>query len=399
MKIYEFIKIIGLPIIFLLFIFLLDPYSLSIKAGYLLIVAITVFKGRTLILNIEKDFLMILAFSITYSLFNFFGENRGVQYLVIQATFPVFFYGLGKMLITKTKISSKSIVTLLMFIGLMYSFTSILSIVFNLIDGGFNQFKRFIPSFWTGEEIKSTTVASFLIYNSVIPAIIVANRKRFNSVTKIIWLVIFVVTILASFRLGSRTLLGISLLATLASMVYIVFKQSILDNLKLGISVLLILGIILIFVPIDANSPIFSTLGHRIKHGAGESTGTAGNRTVLWAAGLKNLFTHPLGWKSHMHHHNLWLDMAKNATFIPLIFFIINNIFCYSSIKKAFKNYSEDTGLNVTFFLIFFSTFLLFFTEPVIEGNFFSIVIYCLFQGILNGYLKNKNELSLTLSK
>lgn len=395
MKIFLYLKNLTLPIVFLLFLFLLDPYSLSIEAGYLLIVAITVFKGRTLIFNLDKDFLIILAFSITYSLFDFLGENRGLQYIIIQAIFPVFFYALGKMMITNTKLTNKGIIMLILIIGFIYSASSVLSIIFNLIEGGFNQYKRFIPSFWTGEEIKSTKLASYLIYNSVIPAILVANQKRFNLITKIILTAIFVITILASFRLGSRTLIGISIFTLIASMIYIVSKQNIFKNLKLIVAVIVVIAVIYIYVPFDVNSPIFSTLGHRLKHGAGESIGTAGNRTVLWADGLKNLITHPLGWKYHSLHHNLWLDMAKNGTIIPLIFFLINNVFCYLNIKKAFKILNDDIGLNITFFLTFFSTFLLFFTEPVIEGNFFSIVIYCLFYGILTGYIKNYKELSI----
>ena len=96
-----------------------------------------------------------------------------------------------------------------------------------------------------------------------------------------------------------------------------------------------------------------------------------------------------------MHHHNVWLDMAKNATIIPLIFFLISNVFCYSSLKRAFSISGNDIGLNVTFFLFFLATFLLFFTEPVIEGNFFSIVVYFLLFGILNGYIKTKEEVGL----
>lgn len=396
MEVFKYLKSVGLPIIFLLFIFLLDPFSLAIKAGYALIAVLLMLKGRTLIYNIDRDFLVLLAFSITFTMFDYFGENRGIQYLIIQAIFPVFFYALGKMMVTPN-LSNKGVIYLVLSIGFIYSVTALLSIVFNLMQGGFIQTDRFIPSFWNGEEIKSTKVASYLIYNTVIPAILVANRQRFGLLSKLLLLSIYGVSLIASFRLGSRTLIAISALSLIASFVYIVIKQPLLDNLKLVATLFAIVVITYIYVPFDFDSPIFSTLGQRLQTSSGAaSTASAGNRTVLWAAGLKNLLEHPLGWEYHMHHHNLWLDMAKKATFIPLLFFLINNVFCYSSIKKAFSISGNDIGFNVTLFLFFFSTFLLFFTEPVIEGNFFSIVVYCLILGILNGFIKTRTNMGFT---
>lgn len=389
---FKYLQNVGFVIILLLFIFLLDPYSLAIQSGYAMLVALLIFKGRTFVYNIDRDFLVIFAFSVSYSMFDYFGENRGMQFLIIQATFPPFFYALGRMMVS-SKLSNKSVISLFLTIGFIYSITALLSIVFNLVEGGFIQSNRFIPSFWDGVEIRSTKVASYLIYNSVIPAVIVANWKKYGIPAKIVLLVIFGVSLIASFRLGSRTLIGISALSLFASFLYILYKQTLLDNLKLAATIVVLAAVIYIYVPIDWNSPIFSTLGHRLKSGgAAESTATAGNRTELWAAGVKNLFEHPLGWKYHIEHHNLWLDIAKNASIIPLFFFLVSNFFCYSSLKKAFSISGNDIGLNVTFFLYFFATFLLFFTEPVIDGNFFSIVVFFLLFGILNGYIKTRKN-------
>lgn len=395
MKVFKYIKSIGFIIILLLIVFLLDPYSLAIKSGYAMVAALIIFKGRSLIYNIDRDFIVILAFSVTYSMFNYFGENRGMQYLIIQATFPYFFYALGKMMVTPT-ISNKGIIYLILSIGFIYSITALLSIISNLMQGGFIQTDRFIPSFWNGEEIKSTKVASYLIYNSIIPAVVVANRKRLGIIAKIVLLSIYGVSLIASFRLGSRTLIVISILSMLASFVYIVIKQSPKDNLKLFATLVVLALITYIYVPFDLDSPVFSTLGHRLQNSeAVANTATAGNRSGLWAEGLEKLFESPFGWHSRMHHHNLWLDTAKNGSFIPLLFFIVNNVFCYKSLRKAFVLSNNDLGLNVTFFLYFFSTFLFFFTEPVIEGNFFAIVVYCLFFGILNGFIKNRKSIGL----
>lgn len=391
MSLFSYIKQIGLPISFLLFIFLLNLNELlTIQIGYLMVAAVIILKGNTLVHNIDRDFLAILAFSFTFSLFAYFGENRGLQYLIIQATLPVIFYSLGKLMIP-SKVTNKGIIYLLVTIGFVYSFTALLSIISNIVAGGFVQVERFLPSYWTGLNIKSTTWASYLIYNTILPAIVVASRKRLGIFEKIFMLAIFAVSLIASFRLGSRTLIVISILSMMLAFGYVVSKQTLLENLKfLAVSALLVL-LVYFFVPFDLNSPIFSTLGQRlVNQGAVESTATAGNRTFLWAVGVEKLVENPLGWTYHQHHHNLWLDIAKIAGFIPLLFFLLSNIFCYKSIRKIFKDLKVELGVKVTFFLFFLSTLLLFFTEPVIEGNFFSIVVYCLLLGIMNGFIKEK---------
>lgn len=392
MVLSNYIKNIGIVLSILFFIFLLNPYDLTVKSGYGLIAILVLLKGRTITHAIDKDFLVLLAFGFTYSMFNYFGDNKGVQYLIIQAFFPIFFYSLGKLII-HNNLSAKQIIYLLLGIGFVYSITILLSTIFNLVDGGFEQSDRFVPSYWNGNPIKATTAASYLIYNSIIPAVIVANKKRFGIVPIAILLLIYIVTLICSFRLGSRTLIAISLVSCLVTILYIIYKQNLRSNLKFIATLVAIAIIVYLYVPINWNSPIFSTLGQRFKTGgAVESTATAGNRTGLWMDGLVNLFENPLGWKSRHFHHNMWLDTAKNGGIIPLLFFIINNIFCYKYIKKSLALPNKDFGLNITFILFFLSTFLLFFTEPVIDGNFFSIVLYCFFFGVLKKYLQIQNQ-------
>jgi|GEM_PF-1830860 len=399
MEVLKYLRGIGFPIIFLLVIFLSDTYSLTIKSGYALVAALFALKGRTITYNMDRDFLVVLAFASTYTMFDYFGDHRGIQYLIIQATFPPAFYALG-MIMGDAKLTNKGVVILLVTLGFIYSTSSLLSTLFDIKQGGLAQTTREIPSFWTGEKIKSTGMASYLIYNSVIPAIIVANRKRFSVLWKLVLAAIFAISLIASFRLGSRTLIAISGLSFFVSLLYILSKQSLLDNIKL-LGMLVVCAIIAFMtLPFDLDSPIFSTLGHRMQTSRGiESTATAGNRTALWAEGLKNLFNHPLGWNSRMHHHNLWLDVPKVVGIVPLIFLLINNVLCLSSLKKAFFISGKDTGLNVTFLLYFFATFLLFFTEPIMEGNFFSVVVYFLFLGVLNGYIKSRKDSALTVDK
>ena len=390
MVVFNYIKHIGIVIVMLLLIYLLNPFNLTIKAGYALIGAFIVLRANRFVQLIDRNFLLLLLFSITFSMFNYFGENKGIQYLIIQATFPYFFYALGKLMVTK-ETTEKGLIHLIIILGFTYSFDSLLSIIFNLKQSGFAQTDRFIPSFWSGTPIKATTMASYMFYNSVIPAILVANKNRLSLFWHIVYTGFFLITLVCSFRLGSRTLIVIAVLSMLASIGYLVINQSAKQNIRLLFFLIVLLGGIFVFAPIDLDSPIFSTLGHRIQTGGGvESASTAGNRTTLWAEGVEKLIEHPLGWESRMHHHNLWLDMAKLGGIVPFLFFLTSNVFCFLDLRKAFRLSGKDLGINVIFLAIFLSSFLFFFTEPVIEGNFFSIVIFCLFFGVMRGYIEKK---------
>lgn len=391
MTILNYIKDVGYLIVFLLFIFLLNPYALAIPAGYLLIITLVIFMGRELISNgIDKDFFLLLAFGMTYAMFDFFRENRGVQYLIIEATFPCFFYALGKILIIP-RLSNKNVFYIIVTIGFIFSLSALLSILLNLLKGGFAQTNRLIPSIWSGKEILATGMASLLIYNTLLPAILLIYKKQLPLFIKLLFATLYGLTLVAGFRLGSRTLLAVAGLAIIITLIIALLKQNPLENLKLITTVALASTIFFIFFPINFDSPVFSTLAYRLQStGAAESTLTAGGRTGLWADGFDKLLTHPLGWTSKRFHHNVWLDTAKVAGIIPLLFLIINNISCYIGIRKLFSFSSTqiDLGLKITFLLYFLATYLLFFTEPVIEGNFFSFVLYCLLFGILKRFLE-----------
>jgi hypothetical protein len=392
MTILGYIKHIGIPVAALLLLYLLNPLNLTILLGYALVGIFLLFNLNKLPKLADKNFMLFLVFGITYTMFNYFGDHKGIQYLIIQAVFPCIFFALGTTM-TPKRLSKTVLVQLLLLIGAAYSFTAVLSVIANLNEGGFAQVNRKIPQFWNKAPLKSTTVASYLIFNSVIPAILVANRKRFNLLSIVVWIAVYLVSLVASFRLGSRTLIVISAFSIILSLCYLISQQSLKQNIRLGALIVFIIGALVLFSPIDADSPIFSTLGHRLSSGgASESNATAGNRTQFWAEGFENLFKKPLGWKSSMHHHNLWLDMAKNGGLIPLLFFLIGNVHCYRYLRKIMKQKNKDLGVNVTFIVLFLSSFLLFFTEPVIDGNFFSIVLYSLHTGILVGYYKKMTQ-------
>ena len=397
MKLSSYINKIGYVYIILLFLILLDPFTLAFAFSYLLFVVVIVFKKDLFFSNVDKDFVILLFFSITYSLFNVFGENKGFQYLIIQAVFPAFFYVFGKTLILKG-MSKNNIVFLLLSVTLIYSSSSLISVILDLLKGGFAQSDRTIPIIWTGEGKLATGMSGYLKYNVMIPAIIIANRKKLNLGTKGILIVLFVASLLSGFRLGSRTLVVITVFTLFLSLVIVTTKQKIGENFKLYFGLSIITLLILTFVPLDLDADYLSALGHRLNNADTSSAASAGGRTELWMDGLEKVFTQPLGWKSSHFHHNMWLDAAKVSGVIPVFFLLFNNVRSLYFLKSIFSFKGDNLGLNVIFTLYYFGSYMFFFTEPVLEGSFFTFTLFCLFQGILMGYInlyKTSNQPNL----
>ena len=111
-----------------------------------------------------------------------------------------------------------------------------------------------------------------------------------------------------------------------------------------------------------------------------------GGRTVRWSDAISNIPSHPFGWESssggYTYAHNMWLDVAKDAGWIPFVLLIIISVRIISGILKLQKIECSSLicillGINVC---MFSSAFV----EPVLGGMFFSC--YCVIWGFQERY-------------
>lgn len=392
MNVRKYIKEVGPAILFLLLLHLLNPFDMGHFFGYLLFAVFVISKKSLIAENMDQEFMILVLFGFIYTLFNAQGDNKGFQYLIIQAVFPCFFYLLGRTMVFK-EMTRKQIVFFLFSIVFIFSLTSIVSVVQDLLRGGFVQSSRLIRWYWTGKWVKATGVAGYLTYNMVIPAILFASRRSYFQ--KAILLGIYMISMLCVFRLGSRTALAITGL-TIAIGLFVYFTQnSIRTNLKFIVRMTIFLVILLNFFPINLEADYFSTLGARLQSSGTSSASSAGGRTELWIMALENFIESPLGWDARRHSHNVWLDIAKVGGIIPFILFIIFNIKNLINVRRLFKlNRDEDSlEINMTFTLFTAGALIYFFVEPVLEGSFYAITFYCSLQGILKGYLVQQEKI------
>ncbi len=357
--------------------------------GYLLILSLLL-NGKKLIHYLDRDFVFLSLFAITYALFYAMNQKSGIQLIFIYALFPGFFYLFGKYLVIDG-MTTGHLVFLFFTIGFLFSLSPLISVVINLREGGFVQLNREVPLFWDGKETKATLMSAYLTFNMCLPIIYLIKERKIPWLMQSIVGVIFIISLLSVFRLGSRTQLVICFLSIVLSLLFIIPKQTVKANTKLFLFLLFITALILKFVPLNLNADYFSVLGSRLQESGNISS--AGGRSALWLQGLENLFTHPLGWQGPnvRYAHNLWLDVARYAGIIPFGLLLIFTLGSLRNTLKAVRKAPKELLLNTTMLIFTMASMLIFFVEPVMEGLFFLFTVYCLFQGIINNYLKKNN--------
>ena len=381
----NYLQSIGLAIAFLLLLFLVSPFSIGFILGYALI-ALLMVKKEFLLRNMDSDFVLLLFLSIIYAVFYSLDPIAGVQFILIYALFPPVFYLLGKYLIRKTT-SSNLIFYILIVIGFAFSFSALISVFLNFLEGGFSQSSRHIAMFWSDELTYATKMGIFFTFNMCIPALMIADQGKSKVIHRIIASSVFILSFICILRIGSRTQLGVVLITSLVSLLYVIPKQSFKKNILL----FMILGVVAFFiyrnVSFDLNSDWLTTFAGRLEKGT-DDIASGGGRSERWVKSIEYIFKKPLGWglEEFGYAHNLWFDVLRVSGIIPFVLLVIFSISSIFNIKKTIKLNSSDFRFNVLILVYFIAFFLLFMVEPIFDGVFSLFVIFCLFMGILNKY-------------
>ncbi|RIV30530.1 hypothetical protein D2V08_15685 [Flagellimonas lutimaris] len=388
------IKLIGIIPFTLIILYLLNPYDKGFVIGYLLFVFAYFGKGFSF-KTLDKTYFILLIFSLVYASFYFLDMNQGNQWLIIYATSPHTFYLLGKRMVPK-KMDSKVLAQILIFIGIIYSVTAILSVGFNIIEGGFVQVGRTIGDFWSGRERLATAMGAYFVFNMSIPGLLIVSKKNLSLWSKLLLIIIFIISLLCIFRLGSRTQIVLAIIGVFVGITYRLKSQNAISNLKFiaVLAILIFLGVN--YISIDLDAEYLSSLGRRLQES--DNAGSAGGRTELWSKSIENLFKKPFGWSINEfgYSHNMWLDTARTGTVISMFLITIFTFFSLKNIIKALKVNKDAFFLNATILIFNIIIFLQFFVEPVFDSPLFQLFIFfCLTQGFINEY-RNKQVMEYT---
>jgi hypothetical protein len=380
--------------VILFLIYFIDPFSYGYLFGALLIISIIT--DKLLVEKLDFNFTLLLLFSICYAVFYIFNLELGSQFILIYALFPAGFYLIGKTFNNKS-LNNTQLFYLLFASGFIFSLPAMISVLSSIFDKGFVVIERDIPMIWGGDSIPATNMAAYFVLNMSIPAFLVAGFKKFNLPLKLLMISSFIISVICVLRLGSRTQLSIFFITFIISLIFLIRRQTVKQNVTLFGILFLIFNVFLSYVSFDKDSDIMSAFAGRMeskKYGAA----TAGGRTERWTKSIVNLWDKPLGWSvdDFGFSHNLWFDIARvggTLSFILLLIFTIKNAV---NIKKAILLIPQNALLNTAFICFGLSFYLLFFVEPIFDGYFPLFVFYCFFLGIIAQYNINnraiKNE-------
>ncbi len=307
--------------------------------------------------------------------------------------FPNSFFLLGNYFVEKSE-SIEQFYLLLLAVGFLFSFSSFVSVSMNLLEGGFVQLERTVPMFWDKKLVSTTLMASFFTFNMcILPLLVVqiAQRKKFSKIQLLVVFGVFIVSLLCTFRLGSRTQAAIALILLIFSLLYVIPNQSSKKNFRLFMVISFLGLLVYLFVPLNLDADYFSVLGNRLEQS--NNTGTAGGRTQRWALSIPNLVSKPLGWSfdEFGYSHNLWLDVAQVTGLLPFCLLIVFSTRNFLKLKKLVRNRMVDLPFRTIVLTFTIAANIVFFVEPIMQGAFSMFVTYCFIQGVLNKYLQSQN--------
>tara|TARA_Y100001933_G_C18982911_1_gene557340 strand:- start:1078 stop:2127 length:1050 start_codon:yes stop_codon:yes gene_type:complete len=343
-------------------------------------------RKKFLVKSVDLNFFILLLFSLSYAAFFLLDPVAGNQYIVVYAFVPVTLYLLGKYFADKLNNDIQKLFILFLISGVIFSITSFLSVITDLLTNGFADVNRNLPNFWTGQIIPATITGSYFSVIMTIPALLIPRIKGVSKLIKVFLLIYFFISIACVLRIGSRTQLGISVIALVASLLFIVPKQSFKRNIFL---IVLFAGSILYIVQtvnFDLNQDWLSAYANRMEDNDDFSSG--GGRTIRWEKSLINLFEKPLGWDEDEfgHAHNLWFDVLRIGGIIPFILLIIytsaNYLIILGAIKKKVSDFAFQNQILVN--TIGFTT--VFTLEPILEGMFDFFAFFCFFSGAVKSF-------------
>ncbi len=391
----NYIKTIGVHI-FLLMLYLINPFDKGFLAGYLIILLIYI-NPKFILKNIDSTFFSLIVFSLVYAGFYLFDMKQGVQWLIIYALFPSSIYLLGKKITPYIK-KPMHLFYIIFALGFLYSLTGLISVGFNLLEGGFVQLGRSIPDFWTGKEKLATAMGAFFIFNMAIPGLLIVGKKKLPLFFKLITFGIFIASLLCVFRLGSRTQISLVILSIIIAIVYLLKSQNTISNIKLLLGIVTITLLAYNYLSIDLDADYLSSLGERLQ--SSDNASSAGGRTQRWEKSIINLYKKPLGWdvREFGYSHNMWFDAARNGSIISFILLLIFSIKSFKNIKQVINLNKQNTLFNATILIYNIVIFSQLFVEPALESLFILFAFFCFIQGVINAYITLEEKKKLTIN-
>lgn len=321
--------------------------------------------------------LSLIFFSLFYCLIQYMNSGIGSGFVFISTLIiPVSFYRFGRWIIEWIDDERKR----LWFIFLSF-LCFLLPVLFltiqDMILVGFVNESRTMLSDIGKEDSTLAATLYGLMSSTGIGFISLLFAKALNYKYKIIYLTVFMISILTVLHLVNRTGVFLSLICILFSIIYSTKK----NPLRIIPVMLFLLVIIFCMMELGViDQDILDAYAQR------ETSTTAniaefGGRSDRWGDAISNLFTNLFGWERKSYAHNLWLDLAAVGGWLALFPFLVATFKTFANVKKVIKK--EVTPFRLALLSTFISMFFNSMVEPVIEGSLLFFGLFLMIWGML----------------
>jgi hypothetical protein len=343
---------------------------------------------------IMSSLLMLFSayYTLTVKLYGFSNVN-----IVLGGYFvaPVIFYWAGYTLINKENRIKKSYY-LIFTVAISTMLFGIMSIVrtvqiYGSLENASPTFGgRAVMSFWGENFLSATGMNTYVSLGIALTPLLFLKDASIRKLktTKILILVISVISLYVSLSLGNRT--GLLILG--ASCVSVFFYATKLTPRKIISMVAVFFFLILGFLMVIGNlfgikDKWFSTtIGNRMRN----FSAVDDPRFTAWGESFTGMFSNPTGGRktelSLNYAHNLWLDVGYDAGVIPFLLLVLFSLMGLISIRKFIKG-NSPTFLKALMITCFTSITVTFFLEPIMQGWFYYFTIFCLFLGLIHKHI------------
>lgn len=365
------------------------------KSSYLLLILF----ASTIVLSPNKKIrlttelaVLFICFLIFYFLYTMYYENTFMLFSFSNFFIgPIIGYLIGQLLVNGNEKHMKFVVLAICTMLLLHGAANLSRAADVKI-----WYDQFIPDIWTGEKVSGTLNGAYFTGGIVLAGYGLTKKGGFG---KVVLLISVFLIVWSSISTAERTIalnLALSIIVLLYAKAY--FANEGRERFaELTKNTLIIIGIFAIAAVAFINN-LFGVQTAFMKTTLGErlmmlDSFTQDGRSVARQAVLRELWNHPMGNLGNMFYaHNLFVDTGRLCGIIPMLLLILYMVLCMTRMLKFCNNNEYVLEVRLIVFIYYFSFFVNFMLEPILEGMPMIFIMFCIVNGAISSFVRDNMQ-------
>lgn len=361
-----------------IFIFFIVVLIMNLMNGFITLVllfSLVSFIALGLNKGFDRYAGLILLYSLSYGIIMSLKGGYDLSSCLLDVVVPCVFYLYGKYLLKACK--EESIISVIILIVIAFGASVYYFTIKGIIESGaLIMSVRSIQLFGNeGYELGATGIGSCVCmgFFGLASVFIVDSKKQ-----KFILATIFIFSLLTTVSMINRTGLFISVISLIITL-FVYFKGS-MKHLFWVLCCFVGIWVLISKLGWLDGDVLMAYQARELDEDASIRSG--GARTNRWLYALSMIPSSPFGWRDVQYNyiHNMWLDVAKNAGWIPFFFLVVLTI---KEIRTMVNLLKIDRGsLSCILLTLIICMLLDLMVEPITGGSIFAML--CLWWGMQN---------------